>query len=52
MNKLTYEEKIEKAYESLCESNMVTRIDCPIEDHPNYFLIFEVADDPAQSWNL
>jgi hypothetical protein len=48
---VTEEQKIKWAYEALCKFNIITPMDCAIEDHPRWNLIAEVAEDPEQDWN-
>jgi len=48
---VTEEQKIKWAYEALCKFNIITPMDCAIEDHPKWNLIAEVAEDPEQDWN-
>ena len=39
------QEFIEKAYNYLIDMNRIAFIDEPIEDHPSYYLICEVAEE-------
>ena len=38
------EEKIKKAYEYSIKHNIITRLDMPIEDHPQFQMILDIAE--------
>ncbi len=35
---------IKTAYEMLIKNNLITRLDMPIEDHPNFDVVIAVAE--------